>query len=562
MSKFKLVICCINSKFIHSSLSAWCLYSGMKAFCPDVEVSVVEGTINEKSENVLNRILNENADAVSFSCYIWNIRETLKLAKRLKEILPDTKIIFGGPEVSFNPKEIMEENEFADYIISGEGEEALAKLSDALSKGEESQDGIASKRCGKKILVGKSHIFKGELSPYCEEYFASLGGRISYIEASRGCPYTCSFCLSGSDRSVRFFELQRVKEEMLLLASSGTKTIKFVDRTFNCNKKRAKEILLFIKENYKIKIPQDVCFHFEIAGDILDSELLLVISSMPQGSVQFEIGIQSFNSKTLEAINRKTDIQKLCENIQKLVSFKNCHIHIDLIAGLPFEGLGSFKESFNKAYALKANMLQLGFLKVLHGSCMENDAEKFGIKYSKEPPYEVISTPWISNDELSFLHIVEDALERLYNSSRFSRTLDYIMENAPCTPFDVFSSFALYVLKKGEDRPALDLYTSWVYEYFSACDYLDKTVLRDKMICDRIATNSSGVIPKCLQVEDERLKKAKNILGKTYPINYGEKRSVAILYSENIIVFCNYGEKDRVSGEYILKKVPFEQIFE
>lgn len=558
METYKTAICSLNAKYIHASLAPWCLYEGVKKYTQNVRAKVIEGTVNEKEESVLKKLLAEDFDAVGFCCYIWNIERVISLSRKLKKANKKVKIIFGGPEVSFNAKEVLQNNEQVDFVVSGEGEEAFAKLLQSLFQNEDIEDGIASYRRDGKIVCGKYNIFTGEVSPYSKEYLSALNGRISYIEASRGCPFSCSFCLSGSEKNVRFFPLDKVKKEMLILANSGSQTVKFVDRTFNCNKKRAVEILNFIKENYGKDIPPYVCFHFEIAADLLDSEMLFAISQMPKGSVQFEVGIQSFNEKTLEKINRKTNLDKLCKNVRTLVSYGNCHIHTDLIAGLPYENFASFKESFNKAYALEANMLQLGFLKILHGSSMEKTTDKYVVSYSNKPPYEVKETPWLSEKEMEYLSFTEDALERLYNSARFKRTLKYIFETVDIAPFDLFFTFGEYVAKKNVKMPALDLYTSWVYEYFSSLGKIDSAVLRDKMITDRILTNSSGIIPHCLRIEDKRLSKVKYRLSKQHPETKGVKRSVAILYTENSVLFCDYENCDKISLEYPYGKVDLE----
>ncbi len=554
---YNAVICCINSKYIHSSLAPWCLLSGVReSGFHDISAAVVEGTINENVLAVAERIEKMKPNAVGFCCYIWNINYVLETARILKERLPELTVFLGGPEVSFNPKQTLEKNAFVDYIISGEGETALPKLLHALADNEIPPKGLATMRIGNEISTGVYHKVKNTVSPYCKEYFDSLNGRIAYIEASRGCPYNCAFCLSGAEKNVSYFELERVKSEMLQLANSGTKTVKFVDRTFNAGKKRAAQILTFIKENYGKAIPSDVCFHFEIAADILDVGLLELISSMPSGSVQFEAGIQSFNEKTLEAVNRKTNLEKLCKNVKELVSYKNCHVHIDLIAGLPFENMASFKESFNRAFELGANMLQLGFLKILHGSCMETDKEKYPCEYSKKPPYEVISTPWLSESELKQLHIFEDAFERLCNSGRFERTVEYIMKTQTKTPFDVIDGFSRFVDERLESGASLEQFTESVFDYFSALDGIDSVILRDKMITDRLASNSSGIIPKCLQIHDERLRKAKHELAVRYPQKRGIKRSAAILYESGDVIFCDYDKKDRASGEYTVRYLP------
>lgn len=565
MKKFKAVFAAINSKYIHSSLSVWYLFVSAKKRCREgIELTVCEGTINEKEEVILERLLRENADVIAFSCYIWNIRTVLSVAERIKKEAPDTAILLGGPEISFNQREVLSENPFVDFVSSGEGEVSVPELLNCLYEGNAPKtNGICFRKDG-EISTSTADVVLPETipSPYCEEYFSTLGNRIAYIESSRGCPFNCAFCLSGKEGKVRFFSLDAVKENMLLLVNNGAKTVKFVDRTFNCNKKHAKEILTFIKENYGEKIPSDVCFHFEIAADILDGELFEIIAEMPKGSVQFEIGIQSFNETTLRKINRKTDLSKVKENVRKLISFGNCHIHIDIIAGLPEEDFDSFGKSFNEAYALQANMLQLGFLKILHGSPMSENRELFPCEYSAEPPYEVASTPWISENELKALHKCENELERLHNSGRFSRTLSYVLSATDMEPFDLFMKTGDFFVAKGEKVSIpLDKYTNLAFEFFSSLDSVEKAVLRDKMLLDRITTNNSGVIPEALKVKDAALSKVKKRFNILYPPKKGEKRTVAILYTENKAALVRYESKNPVSGEYPITEHNIDELF-
>lgn len=554
MKKLKAVFCSINSKYIHSSLAVWYLFASAKKLCSDnIGLSVIEGTINEKEDEILQRLLSEKADVVAFSCCIWNIKTVLSVAEKIKKERPNTIIVLGGPEVSFNQKDVLSENPFVDFISSGEGEKSVPLLLNALSEEANADIKGISYRKGESIIINEGEVLSVEdiPSPYGEEYFQSLKNRIAYIESSRGCPFGCAFCLSGKEGKVRFFDLAEVKENMLSLSNHGAKTVKFVDRTFNCNKNHAREILTFIKENHGGKIPSDVCFHFEIAADILDSELFEVIVEMPKGSVQFEAGIQSFNETTLKRINRKTDLFKVKENVKKLLSFGNCHIHIDLIAGLPEENFDSFRKSFNEAYELHANMLQLGFLKILHGSPMSERRELYPCEYNREPPYEVIATPWINEDELKTLHKCENELERLYNSGRFSRTLSYVLSKTNILPFDLFIKMGDFLIEKGEKGSIpLDKYTNLAFEFFSSLEGVDKAVLRDKMLLDRITTNNSDVIPEALKVEDKKLSKVKKAFAKLYPPKKCEKRTVAILYTENKSVLVKYENKNPVSGEY------------
>ena len=349
--KFKTVICTLNSKYIHSSLAPWCLYTTCKneLTADEFDVKVIEGTINEKEEDIYNRIIAEKPDLIAFSCYIWNITKTLNLACKLKN--QGITVALGGPEVSYRQRDVLEKYAFADYVLSGEGEMIFPELVKAVALNiEPAIKGVSYRKDGELVISeGEAVDFESTVSPYCREYFESLGNRIAYIESSRGCPFSCAFCLSGRCGKVRFLPLKRVKSEMVLLSDMGAKTVKFVDRTFNCNPKRAVEILSFIRDEYGKSLKNDVCFHFEIAADILNEELFEVVSDLPVGAVQFEVGIQSFNEATLKKINRKTNTDLVESNVKRILSYGNCHVHIDLIAGLPLEGYDSFIEGFNRA---------------------------------------------------------------------------------------------------------------------------------------------------------------------------------------------------------------------
>lgn len=557
--KFKAVICTLNSKYIHSSLGAWCLYTAFEgADIKDCRCTVVEGTINEKTEKIYERIMAEEPDFVAFSCYIWNIARVVELSEKLKSL--KIKIALGGPEVSYVQRDILEKYPFIDFILSGEGETVFPKLILSLIEDKEPDIKGVSYRKNDEIIVSDAETIDLEktISPYCEEYFKSLGGRIAYIESSRGCPFSCAFCLSGRCGKVRFLPLERVKKEMLLLSKMGAKTIKFVDRTFNCNSARALEILSFISEEYGQSLPDDVCFHFEIAADILTEELFEVISELPIGAVQFEVGIQSFNEATLKKINRRTNTTLVERNVKRLISYGNCHVHIDLIAGLPLENYDSFVSGFNRAYRIGANMLQLGFLKVLYGSPMSEDKDSYPCEHDSLPPYEVISTSWINEEELGKLHICENEVDRLYNSGRFSRTLEYITRFIE--PYDMFLGFGEFLIIKGaKGSIPLDKYTCFAYEYFSTIRGADKIKLRDLMILDRISTNNSDVIPICLKVADKRLGKIKRLLSDTSPCHKGMVCSVAMLYSESVAVYCDYSEKrNPVTGQWNIKKIDID----
>ena len=540
-----LIIGCLNSKYIHASLSPWCLLVGVREFGKsDVNATVVESTINADLDELSESV--NAADVYAFSCYIWNIEQTLYVCRKLKE-KHDCKIVLGGPEVAYRASDILEKYDFADFVLSGEGEFNFPKLIDALHSASSfyTVDGLTFRENGKIVSIPEMVYTDTPPSPYCREFFDNLNSRICYIETSRGCPYRCAFCLSGRCGNLRYFDMDMVKENIILLSNSGTKTVKFVDRTFNANYKRANEIFQFIKDNYGTKIPVGVCFHFEIAGDILHEETLKILSEMPHRSVQLEIGMQSFNEQTLRLINRKTDIKKLIKNIKTLLSFNNMHIHIDLIAGLTGENFESFKNSFNTGYNLHAHMLQMGFLKLLYGSDMRENSDKYPCEYSDKPPYEVTSTPWLTVAEILKLKNCEDALERLYNSGRFLLTLDYLVNEIKIEPFDLFFEFGNEVCG---NKLSLSLYTKKLYDFFK--DKCNSEILREKIVCDMLQSGCEKHIPDTLKIKDPLYKKVKADLSE----KLGNDFAFAIVYSKNKIFAVKPDEpKDlfgRKKGKY------------
>ncbi len=537
----KVLICCLNSKYIHASLAPWCLLAGVKSFAKnDYDIKVLESTINANLHDFAQKIILENPQVVSFSCYIWNITGTLEICKEIKENL-GCKIILGGPEVAYRPQDVLERYNFVDFVLTGEGEWNFPLLLDNINGELERVDGLTYRENNEIFTNPEKEYTETPPSPYSEDFYKNLNGRIAYIETSRGCPYRCAFCLSGRCSKLRFFDLEQVKKDIINLANSGTQTLKFVDRTFNANSKRANEILTFIKENYGTKIPENICFHFEIAGDILTEETLEILSQMPTGAVQLEIGMQSFNEETLKKINRKTNTEKLIKNIKKLLEFGNMHVHIDLIAGLTGETLESFKQSFNIGYSLKAHMLQMGFLKLLYGADMRENPQDFPCEYNENPPYEVISTPWITTDEMKTLKNCEDAVERLYNSGRFLFTLDYLTDEMGISPFDLFNNFGNAV--DGTNMKLSD-YAVKVYEYFkSQCN---EQVLREKILCDLLSCSSSVQIPEIFKIRDPLYKKVK----KYFIENVDKNIKIAILYSTNEVFAVNQSTKKDFHGRY------------
>ena len=538
----KVVISCLNSKFVHASLSPWCLAAGVREFSGEThDVSVLESTINGDTESFAHKIIDEKPDVMAFSCYIWNITKTLEICNIIKQNF-GCKIVLGGPEVAYRTKDVLEKYEFIDFVLSGEGEWTFPDFLDNINGNLASVSGLTYRQNGEIIVVPEKEYTATPPSPYSDEFFENLNGRIAYIETARGCPYRCAFCLSGRCSPLRFFEIDRVKENIIKIANSGTQTVKFVDRTFNANEKRANEILAFIKENYGKTIPENVCFHFEIAGDILKDSTLEILASLPYGAVQLEIGMQSFNEDVLKTINRKTNTKKLIENIKKLISFNNMHIHIDLIAGLTGEDYESFKNSFNIGYSLKAHMLQMGFLKLLYGAEMRENSEKYPCTFKEEPPYEVTSTPCLSAEEIKALKNCEDALDRLYNSGRFLYTLDYLTEEVGISPFDIFNDFGNSV---NGNKMRLSDYAERLYNFFST--KCDKEILREKILCDLLCCSSSVQIPEVLKVKDPLYKKAK----KYFTENGNKLIKIAILYSDNKVFAVDQNKTKNLHNRYI-----------
>jgi Fe-S oxidoreductase len=554
------VICSLNSQYIHSSLAPWCLLAGLQENAHDgINAVVVEGTINETSQSIAERILSHSPTFLGFCCYIWNITEVFELVKLIKQELSECVVVLGGPEVSYRAEEVLLSSPLVDYVISGEGEKPLSALLRAIHRGTDIAEipGLCYRK-GSEIIIAEPYTPDDiPPSPYTKQYLDALNGRIAYLETSRGCPYSCAFCLSGRCGGVRYYDLERVKKEILFLAISGTQTIKLVDRTFNAHRGRANEIFSFIIKRYGKEIPQGVCFHFEIAADLLDENTIKLLGTAPAGSMQFEIGLQSFNPKTLSAVSRKTDVERLKHNISALLANRNAHIHIDLIAGLPYENMASFIESFNTAFSLRPHMLQLGFLKLLHGSPMRENPELFPCEYNQMPPYEVTKTPWLPEEELNQLHYTEHALNLLYNRGRFSRTLNYLLSSLNQNAFELFSEFGLFLSQEGQEAKSLDDFTALVFSFYSGKSNVDKSLLRDSMVCDRLATNASGRIPKVLQIHDRMLKTAIRALEREHGSKKAVKRGYALLYSENCLAYTDYEDKNPVTGEYILKKYPF-----
>lgn len=435
------LIVAINAKYIHSNLA---IYS-IRAYCKKcgINLDIAEFTINQKTDSMLKEIYKKKPDFIGFSCYIWNIEFVLKLAGEVKRVLPDVTIWLGGPEVSYDAANVIANNDFVDGVMIGEGEITFSRVIKAYEKGDDVSQipGVAVRG---SIKVHEAEYMNMDDIPFPYENFKDMEHRIIYYESSRGCPYSCSYCLSSVDKRVRFRSMELVKKELKVFIDANVPQVKFVDRTFNCDRKRTKEIWEFIRDNDN----GITNFHFEISADIITDEEIELLHSLRPGLVQLEIGVQTTNEKTVQAIRRKMDFEKLSYVVNRIHETGNVHQHLDLIAGLPYEDYASFRNSFNDVYALKPEQLQLGFLKVLKGSYMQEQAYENDIVYSSYPPYEVLSTPWLPYSDVLRLKGVEEMVEVYYNSGQFVTTVKY-MEKFFDTPFDMFEYLAEYYEENG-----------------------------------------------------------------------------------------------------------------
>ena len=449
----KVLLAAINAKYIHSNLGIDSLKTyGEKmlkewGLAEQAEISLAEYTINHQMEQILQDIYKRKPDVIGFSCYIWNISYVKVILADIKKVLPDVKIWAGGPEVSYHGEAFLKEEPAVDLVMMGEGEITFAHFLKALLEGEDlkqvpglmvrNADGTFTDTGFRQVMDMSQIPF-----PYAFMDMKELEHRIIYYESSRGCPFSCAYCLSSIDKKLRFRSLDLVLPELEWFLQAKVPQVKFVDRTFNCKKSHAMAIWQYIRDHDN----GVTNFHFEIAADLLDKDELDLLSTMRPGLVQLEIGVQSTNEKTLEAIRRKTDIEEIREITETINSWHNIHQHLDLIAGLPWEDLESFKKSFNDVYEMEPEQLQLGFLKVLKGSYMEELIPTCDLLYSAAPPYEVLCTKWLSYGDVLELKDIEEMTEVHYNSRQFTCTLKEL-EKEFDTPYEMFSFMAGYYNK-------------------------------------------------------------------------------------------------------------------
>ena len=467
-----VVLSTLNSKFIHSSLALRYLKAYGEAHGQAYDI--VEYTINMPVLHILSDITEHDIDVLGFACYIWNIEMTLHVVDMVKAVRPDIKIVLGGPEVSFTADELLERCPNIDYIVQGEGEEAFHALVTALQLGNDGLDpvipGVRGRRNG-SILGSAEAVEVSDLSsipfPYTEEDMDDLEHKIIYYESSRGCPFSCQYCLSGNKNTVRFFPQERTLKELQWFIDHGVKQVKFVDRTFNCAPHHHRPLMEFMRDS-----DTDMNFHLEMEPELMTEWETNILCETPPGRIQIEVGVQSTHKKTLDAINRYNDWPYIQKSIRPIIQAGRTHVHMDLIVGLPHEDFNRFGQSFNDLFSLQPHALQIGFLKLLKGSGVRRMRE---YKYVADPlaPYEVLSTHVLPYDDIRFLKYLEDVFERFYNSERFRTTFGYIGQQLIHGETDAFSYFCDMTrawLKEGKHKVNLkDIdQIEFLYRFFLA----------------------------------------------------------------------------------------------
>ena len=443
----KIILAACNAKYIHSNLAVYDLQAYARQY--QQHILLKEYTINQQKDEIMKDLYEEKPDVICFSCYIWNISFVKELAEDLKKVLPSVPFWAGGPEVSFDAEAFLAANPAFDGVMVGEGEETFLELAGYYvdhRKSLEQIRGIAFRKENQVLHNGWREIMDLSKVPFPYKDLQDFDHRIIYYESSRGCPFSCSYCLSSVDKKLRFRSLDLVRKELQFFLDHKVPQVKFVDRTFNCKHDHAMAIWKYIVEHDN----GVTNFHFEIAADLLREEELELMATMRPGLIQLEIGVQSTNLQTLEAIHRKTDFSRICQIVERIHSFGNIHQHLDLIAGLPYEDYNSFHHSFNDVYALRPQQFQLGFLKVLKGSLMKQMEKEYGIVHKEKEPYEVLSTNWITYEDVLNLKKVENMVEVYYNSGQFENSLKYVETLFPDS-FTVYEALGRFYEQKGYD---------------------------------------------------------------------------------------------------------------
>ncbi len=470
----------------------------LKAFTKDLDFQgdIKEFSINDRVENILEGIIEEKPDVVAFSCYIWNMEFVNRLAELIKLVDPNIEILYGGPEVSYEGKEFLE-NHPGEYVIVGEGEKTFREfVLYKLGEGKiEDIKGLNYKRDGKVFENPKRPEMDMNELVFPYTYEEDINNKIVYYEASRGCPFKCKYCLSSVMHGVRFLDVERVKKELKYFMERGLKLVKFVDRTFNCNREYTVELLKYLSEQ-----DTETRFHFEVAADLLTEEQIEILNNAPKGRFQLEVGVQTTNNEVLHNINRYITYENIKEKVLKVASGKNVMQHLDLIAGLPGEDLESFKKSFNDVHAIRPDEIQLGFLKLLKGSSMREEAEKWGIVYSPYAPYEIIRSKDISYEELLLLKKVEAMVDKYYNSCKFNNVIKFFL-NIYEKPFDFYYDLAMFFEEKGNFKRSIgnvEYYKILLDFYLEKIGGEDEGLFKEVLKFDYLCFNKKRWLPDFL----------------------------------------------------------------
>lgn len=550
----KIVLTAINSQYVHLNVAVRYLKKYVEKNS-DIKLDIYETNINNQLMNIIKDLFEKQPDMIIFSTYIWNKEYVFSITKELKKILPDVKIALGGPEVSYEWDKIMAENQEIDYIFTGEGEKVLLNfftkdISEV--KGVVYREGDNLKYNGIEPLIENLDIIP---FPYDDEELQDRT-KIFYYESSRGCPFNCSYCMSSIDKSVRYYSIDRTKEDLKRFIDSPIKLLKFVDRTFNLSKEKYMAIWRFLLENYR----EGITFHFEINANIFDDETLDFLETVPKGYFQFEIGVQTIDAQAMKSIGRINKLEKLEHNIRRIS--RNIHLHLDLIAGLPYETYDKFRESFDYVHRLKPEMIQLGFLKLLKGTKMYDEREKYRYKYFSKPPYEVFSNEFISFAEMVKLKNLEKVLDFYYNSEKFPESVQWIIENHYESAFSFYEDVADYFDKRGYlkvNHKESTLFTL-LYEFYLDKGLKDREIFVEYLKYDYLMLGKTGFYPEWFKSEKDGELYDELIRERNYKsIREGHKNSELERFSyniftkefEDIYVFFDY--RDRSSK--VIKKL-------
>ena len=542
----KIILTAINSQYVHLNVAVRYLKKYVEANS-EIRVDIYETNINNQLINMIKDIFEQQPDMVIFSTYIWNKEYVFDITKELKKILPNVKIALGGPEVSYEWDKTMQENSEIDYILTGEGEKILLNF---LTKNISEVKGVVYRENGEIKYNGVETLIENLdiiPFPYDDEELEDRT-KIFYYESSRGCPFNCSYCISSIDKSVRYYSIDRTKKDLKRFLDSPIKLLKFVDRTFNLSKEKYMAIWKFLLENYR----EGITFHFEINANIFDDETLDFLETVPKGYFQFEIGVQTIDPQAMKSIGRVNNLEKLEHNIKRIS--RNIHLHLDLIAGLPYETYDKFRYSFDYVHKLKPEMIQLGFLKLLKGTKMYEEREQYSYKYFSKPSYEVFSNEFINFSEIVKLKNIEKVLDFYYNSEKFPNSVQWIIDTHYDSAFSFYEDIADYFDKKGYlkvSHKESTLFTL-LYDFYRDKEFSMLEIFIEYLKYDYLMIGKPGFYPEWFQSKkdgelyDEIIRE-----GNYKSIREGHKNSELEKFTynifkkipEEIFIFFDYREK-------------------